>query len=140
MYICKHFKIKELVPLSIIIQYGENGAWSLLTDDIKITADAIRKYFGKAMTVNGKGQQFRGLRTPESRDYNPNSQHAIGKGNAIDFNTAGLTPAFIRKTILDNQHEKAFQLIGGIEDFNGMTWIHVDCRKRILGKIQVFGR
>ena len=135
MIICTHFKIEELVPPDIIIQYG-SSAWALLTDQIKQTADNIREYFGAPMHINTQTLHQRGYRTPGSAEYSPSSQHAIG--NAIDFNIDGLSPEHIRSIILQNQNLPAFSLIGGVEDFPGMSWVHVDCRGRQNGNIVVF--
>ncbi len=137
MYICKHFKIGELVPPEAIVLYKDN-IWGQLTENIKITADAIREHFGREMSINNKYMKYRGLRTSNSSDYNPKSQHSIG--NAIDFTIEDFTPSLIRYEILSNPDIEAFKLIGGVEDFKGMTWVHVDCRPRSNGKILVFNK
>ena len=139
MYICTHFKIEELVPPEIITKYGSSQAWSLLTDPIKQTADMIRNYFNDSMFINRPPQQTqRGLRTPASADYSPTSQHALG--NAIDFDLFHFTPALIRETILAHPNDPAFEMIGGLEDFVGMSWVHVDCRPRLNNQILVFSK
>ena len=136
MYTCSHFKIEELVPPEILLAYGQ-GAWSLLTDPIKQTADMIREYFGSPMHINRPPlQKYRGYRTPACPEWAPGSQHSIG--NAIDFDIDTLTPEYIRRVILNNQSHPSFALIGGLEDFPGMHWVHVDCRARIAGQIVVF--
>lgn len=137
LYICKHFKIGELVPPDAIAMYGA-GIWGKLTEEIKITADLIREYFGKPMTINNRYQKQRGLRTPTSLEYKSGSQHSIG--NAIDFNIDGISPVDIRKEITANIDHEAFMRIGGVEDFPFMPWVHVDCRPRVHGRILIFGR
>ena len=136
MYICQYFKIQELVPPETIAMHGEFGAWSQMTDQIKMTIDKIRTYYNRPVTVNTDTMKYRGLRTPACPEYKPGSQHT--KGNAVDFNIEGITPYQIRMDIMNNPNLYVFNDIGGLEDFPGMTWVHIDCRPRVNGKIAVF--
>ena len=75
---------------------------------------------------NGGSRQWSGLRTKESPYYSSYSQHSFGR--AIDFITPNFDVHQIREDIKKFPNEVAFQYITAIEDFEGMTWVHIDVR------------
>ncbi|BCV28484.1 D-Ala-D-Ala carboxypeptidase family metallohydrolase [Shewanella algae] len=92
MYVCKHFKIYELVDKKhIMIEVKK--AWQLFDPRLLKLLDQLRELFDAPITVNNWfwGGQFsnRGLRTSASSYYRPYSQHSFGR--AVDFDVKGLT-------------------------------------------------
>jgi len=128
-YELKHFKVQEFVDKTT---YSVRGDKSIALMDWRMlwTADAIREYFGKPMTINnwhvGGDRYWSGVRNPKSLNFSKYSQHTFGR--ALDFYIAGIDSSKIRKTILDNPQEGSFQYITTLEDFDGMSWVHIDCR------------
>ncbi len=126
MYTCHHFVIHELVPPAV---YGNRGekAWELLDERLLITLDRLRNRYGR-MTVNnyywGKEREWSGLRTTDSPYYSPFSQHTFGR--AADCLFADQTSEEVRKDILENPDNPAFELIGSIE--LDVSWLHFDVR------------
>jgi hypothetical protein len=124
MYICKHFKIHELVGPEVHAARGEK-AWQLLDDRALETLDALRDKFG-ALTVNDWfwGGRFTesGLRTPGDKHYKPYSQHSFGR--AFDCKFKGISAEEVRKYVLANKKE--FPFLTSYE--NVVTWFHFDVR------------
>jgi len=142
-YTPKYFNVCEFVSRDMYNLLGDD---SLLTMDIRIvmTADLIREYFDVPIIINswrwGGLRNWSGLRTNDSPYYKKTSQHSFGR--AIDFISPNMSAKNMRNTILENPKEPAFKYITGVEDFDGMDWVHVDCRN--LNKKQnrylVFGK
>ena len=90
MYICKHFKIQELVPPEVFKIRGEK-AWELLDERALITLDAIRNRYGTTIVNdydNGGKRKWSGLRTSESPYFSPYSQHTFGRAfDCVFFNS-----------------------------------------------------
>jgi hypothetical protein len=80
----------------------------------------------------GGDRGWSGLRTKNSKYYSPTSQHSLGK--AIDAVFSKYDVEEVRQYILDNQEE--FPHIGGVE--LGVSWLHIDTRPRVNGKIKTF--
>jgi hypothetical protein len=124
-----HFKVQEFVDKDT---YNKRGDASISCIDWRMlwTMDSIRDYFRKPITINnwhiGKEREWSGIRFVESQYYSKLSQHSFGR--AIDFIVSGIDSAEVRKTIRDNPNEDAFKYITTLEDFSGMSWIHIDCR------------
>ena len=132
MYKCEHFKIQELVPPSIYKIYGE-FAWHFFDDRALITLDRLRDKYGPTVVNNWhiKGnRQWSGLRTPESPDYSPGSQHTFGR--AFDCIFKEVSADQVRKDLLDNPEDLTFKLITAVEA--EVWWFHFDVRncKRIM--------
>lgn len=138
-YICQYFKIYELVDPTIYKKRGER-AWELFDPILLETLDAMREYFyhkyNAVMIINtwkwGGNRKWSGFRTPDSPQYSPTSQHSHGR--AVDFllmdnkTKKYLDTQMVRDEIIENQDSFEFDDITTIEDFKGMTWIHVDNR------------
>ena len=124
MYICKHFKIHELVPPHIYEKRGEK-AWELLDERALITLDALRDRFGVATVNNykyGGDRCWSGLRTPDSPYYSETSQHSLGKAFDVIFKEVSAEKA--REYILTHPNE--FPYLTGLE--LDVTWLHFDVR------------
>lgn len=128
-YTPTHFITEEFVDPDTFAVRGKD---SLGCMDVRmlITADAIREYFNKSMTINnwkwGGNRKWSGLRTTKSPDYITYSQHTFGR--AIDFIMKDISAQEIRDEIKSHQDHPAFRFITAIEDFPEMNWCHVDCR------------
>jgi len=122
----KHFKIHELVPEHIYIDYGDS-AWKFIDSRLIETIDKLKEHFnlGK-MTINNyawKGdRKWSGLRTPESPYYSETSQHSFGR--AVDIVFSDYSAEEVRNYIINNPHE--FPYIKGIE--LNVDWVHIDTR------------
>jgi hypothetical protein len=139
----KWFKTQELIHPEIYRKWGEK---SLMFMDVQIlwTIDQIREYFAflgyEGVTVNdwcfGGERKFSGLRPFNSEIGASMSQHKFGR--AIDFLVKGLSATEVRKIILDNQKEEAFKYITRMEDFAGMSWVHIDNANLVIPQDEIF--
>lgn len=125
-----HFKLEEFIDPDIFSQYGDQSV-QFLDDRLIHLANAIREYYGVAVTINNwhlHGQfSQRGLRRFDTTTGAKMSQHKFGR--AIDINIAGKTPQEIYADILEN--EKMFMEFGltTIENIHATpTWNHLDVR------------
>lgn len=136
MYKCRNFKIYELVPPNIYKKSGEK-AWLLFDDRILWTIDAIHDELSRTnkrkikMYVNnwkwGGLLKGRGYRQRPMWKWWGMSQHYSGR--AIDFHIDGISSGLIRKWIINNRNKlDCLKYIRGVEDFDGMSWVHVDVR------------
>ncbi len=126
----EHFKTQELVDPIIYAKRGEKSLM-LLDNRILLTMDLIKHYFDmKSVIVNNwlweGDRQWSGLRIPESPYYSNTSQHSYGR--AIDFYIKGMESKDVRKEIIANADHENFKYITSMEDFDGMSWVHIDCR------------
>lgn len=124
MYLPKYFNAHEFVDPLIIGERG-NKSFELIDDRILITADQLRKAFGKTTINNwnwGGDRKWSGLRSKSSPYYSPTSQHTFGR--AIDCIFEDVTAEEARQYIL--LHPDQFPHVSFIED--EVSWLHVDCR------------
>jgi uncharacterized protein YcbK (DUF882 family) len=128
-YTLIHFTIKEFVDPET---YKVRGEQSIALIDWRMlwTMDMIREYFNKPITINNwhinGNREWSGIRYSNSPYYSQYSQHSYGR--AIDFLVQDIESSEVRKTIINNVNEEAFKYITTVEDFEGMEWIHIDCR------------
>jgi hypothetical protein len=129
-----NFTVKELVPRAIYKHRGESAIQCLdyrIVSAVDLLRDNLRTLgHDNAFVINnwhsGGNRQFCGLRTPDSADYSPTSQHTFGR--ALDIKTA--TPlSVIHAHIID--HPNLYSAIRFIEIDIG--WLHVDCRDNADG-------
>ena len=136
-YIPKHFKIQELVDRETYNKYGERSI-QFMDARIVRTADKIREYFGKSMTINNwlwdGDREWSGLRTPKSPYYSTHSQHSFGR--AIDFLIKGVSAEEVRAEILKKPWHNAFKYITTLED--DVDWVHADTRAYGKNKNGIF--
>jgi len=136
-YIPKYFKVQEFIDKSTYEKYGD---YSLRFMDMRIiiTADKIREYFGKRMTINNwlwkKNREWSGLRTAKSPYYSPYSQHSFGR--AIDFLIEGVDANEVREEIIKHPWHDAFKYITTLED--DVSWVHADTRAYDKNKNGIF--
>jgi hypothetical protein len=126
MYICKYFKIHELVPRQTYKVRGER-AWELIDDRLLITLDSLREKFG-SITINNYEwnghRQWSGLRTPGSPYYSQYSQHSFGRAADCIFNETSTD--IVRNDIIENPDDDCYKLINAIE--LKVSWLHIDIR------------
>lgn len=138
----ENFETVELVHPRIFSDFGE-ASLQFFDPRILWTIDAIRKYFNSPVYVNnwdsGGSLKNRGLRTFDSTTGSFFSMHKFGK--AIDFTVAGQTPVEIRNWIKEKHGSlECLQFITRIEDFDGMTWVHIDCANVTSNELLVFSK
>jgi len=130
-YIPKYFAPYELVDRHTY-DIRRDKSYQLFDSKLLWTMDRIKEYFGinHSVTINnwhwGGDREWSGLRTYGSPYYSFYSQHSFGR--AIDFIISGISSKEIREVIKKNPNHKAFKYITAIEDFDGMTWVHIDTR------------
>jgi len=133
----EHFIIQEFVPPQT---YALFGARSWLAMDVRIvwTADAVREYFKKPVTINTwhNGGQFsaRGYRLPTVKTLDDLTQHKMGR--AIDFDVKGIAAEEVRKEIIAHPTEFYFRFIRRLE--LNVNWVHADCALTNSDKIITF--
>jgi hypothetical protein len=136
----KNFCVEEFVDPEIFHKRGSKSL-QLMNPKILITADRIRDYFDRKMTINnwkwGGSRMWSGLRTASSSYHSMTSQHTFG--NAIDFLIDGIDSKDVRKEIIKNQKDPAFEFVTRLEEFEGMSWVHVDCANVNSNKILIVG-
>jgi hypothetical protein len=126
VYVPKHFRPEELVPEYIFGIFGKSS-YSLLDSRILWTADALREWFDRKITINDwlwKGEfDQRGFRTQvQTAKY---SAHMFGR--AIDFNVEGISAEEVQQRIrMGAGREPALRFVSRIES-GTVGWTHVDC-------------
>jgi hypothetical protein len=137
----RHFAPHELLPgLS-----GEETWESLdpalrakLDDNLLETADDVRDLLGVQCSVNnyadGGKRQWCGLRTDECTIGAAHSQHRLGR--AADLHPEGVTADEARARIRVAVLAGHLPHLGGVE--LGVSWLHIDVRPRVDGKVLEF--
>jgi len=136
MYKCKHFKIYELTDPVTYKAYGEQ-AWDFFTDEILMSIDGVRDFFGVSVTANDwywRGNlQWRGYRPKWCQIGATRSQHRIC--NAVDCDIKGISAEHARQEIVANKDDPRLQHIMRLE--GEVNWLHLDC-KPTENRIRVF--
>ena len=133
----KYFKIQELVPRNIYLSFGMKRSWNFVNQRAFEGLYALRLYIGHPMIINNyhvRGdRQWCGFRTPDSPYYSVTSQHTLA--NAYDIISPTITLEELQDFVKKNY--KQFN-IGGLEV--GISWLHVDWRYNLNGKLLIFGK
>lgn len=126
-YTPKHFKASEFLP---------NGYTdlSVMDDRILELADQVRELLGVPCTINANGRSLCGFRPKDCKIGAPKSQHKLGK--AVDLHPIGMTAEDGRRLIRKAVDAGGLVNLGGVE--LGVSWIHIDCRDRVDGKVLYF--
>lgn len=127
MYKSKYFKDSELLPKGFT-------DITVMSEKILMMADEVRELVGHPLTVNADGRNWCGYRTPDCKIGVSKSQHKLG--NAVDLHCDSLTADEIREEIKKSISVGGLKWIGGIE--LDCSWVHIDCRPRINGKVLYF--
>ncbi len=124
MYIPKYFKPEELVPPDIFEKRGDKSI-ELIDERVLFTLDRLRETFGTCTVNNwsyGGPYSQSGLRTSDSEDYSPTSQHTFGR--AMDCKFKNVPAAQVREQVIENKI--LYPYITFIED--DVSWFHFDVR------------
>ena len=143
----KYFKIQEFVPKKTYEELGET-AWKLISPRWIDIMDSIQELFGdKKVVINNwdkpvigyRDFQFRGIRTKDSKEYNPNSQHCKIPLECSDFNVVGLNAHQVACKIMENGvklHAMGVRRTESAKD--APTWTHLDCKETGKKTIHIF--
>jgi len=111
LYICKYFKINELVPEELIkSKTNQTLMWYIFDQNLLVTIDMIREFVDTPIYINTKnynGQVFNesGFRFFENVSDDKKSavlsQHKFGRANDLKFNGNGWTPEKLRLYMQD---------------------------------------
>lgn len=127
----KYFKAEELLPKGVTDT-------SLLDPKLLQLIDEIRELLGVPCTINdyasGGTRQWCGLRTAACTIGAKKSKHR--EGLAADLHPIGMTAEEARAIIKKAISEGKLKNLGGVE--NSVSWVHVDCRDRVNGKVKWF--
>lgn len=141
------FRIEELVPKSIYRHRGDK-AWELLDIRLVWLVDCFKMWLENKkakkipFTINNwlwKGSRnWSGFRTVGYKGYSPTSQHSLGR--AFDILVKGfpirevqeLLEEFVN-TYFEEIQELHLQVT--IEMGSSVTWLHIDSRPNISGKL-----
>lgn len=126
-YVPEYFTLNELVPSYIFELVRPSVLWNIFDDRILITADRLRKRYGKLLANtwawNGR-HQHRGYRPQACSIGSVYSQHRFGR--ALDLEPIDVTAEEIRQDMLKEPADMEFEYITAIE--LGVPWLHIDCR------------
>ena len=123
----RHFDKEELLPK------GFEDA-SVLDPNLLLMIDEIRELLGVPCTINADGRNWCGYRTKDCPIGATHSQHKLGK--AADLHPQGMSAEVARQKVKEAIKNGKLKYIGGIE--LDVSWLHVDCRDRINGKVIYF--
>ena len=140
-YKVRHFQPHELLP-------GLSGdeTWESLDPELRArlddrlleTCDDVRDLLGTPCTINdyavGGTRKWCGLRTPECKIGAPKSQHR--KGMAADLHPRGLSAEMAREIVRNAVAAGKLPHLGGVE--LDVSWLHLDTRPRVGGKVLWF--
>jgi hypothetical protein len=149
MYICKHFKIQELVSKQVYnyftTKYGALFCWRFFQEQILRELDKIRDYHGQAITINnwnrGGSLSQCGLRAnvdplvkAKSTPYC--SGHTLGI--AFDLHSADNKKLYKDiETLIKNGTLKAFRRLESPQSTK-YAWVHVDGLQTTDNKFEIF--
>jgi len=135
-YICKHFKIYELVDPATYRRFGEQ-AWMFFDNDTLRMIDRLREYFNVPMVINdwhwGGKFQWSGLRTVDCTEGSTWSIHRLAK--AFDIKAKDISADAMRDEIMAHQDHPFLKYINRMED--DVSWLHVD-RANVENRIVLF--
>ena len=127
----KYFDIEELLP-------RDCTDTSKLNKKLLKLIDEVRELLGVPCTINnwkgGGSRQWCGLRTAKCTIGALHSQHRIGCG--ADLHPEGMSAEVARTKIKEAVAKGLLKDLGGVE--LGVSWLHVDCRDRVNGKVLWF--
>lgn len=124
--IAKNLFLDEYIPKSLYLKYEKSTHILIgLLDNRLVKADQmLRDEFG-VVTINnwwnGGDRNWSGLRTSESSDFSPTSQHSYGRASDKLFAN---TPAEIVRQYI----EQNWQILGITCIEINVSWVHSDVR------------
>lgn len=143
-YICKHFKIQELVSPYIYNKFG-SLAWIFFDTEVLKDLDRIREYHKMPIIINnwtGSGAFSQcGLRSNidplvKNKTTVYCSAHLMGK--AFDLHSTNNIKLYEDvKTLIENGTLKAFRRLESPKS-TGYGWVHVDSFRTQNDKLSIF--
>jgi uncharacterized protein YcbK (DUF882 family) len=131
MYQLKHFQPSEFLP------EGHDDL-SVMDERLLETCDDVRDLLGTPCSINtwnfGGDREWCGFRTPDCTIGAAHSQHRLGK--AADLHPVGMDANTARAKIREAVAAGQLPHLGGME--LGVSWVHVDVRDRVGGKVVEF--
>lgn len=124
----KYFDWEELLPP------GYEDKHELIDANLLLLIDQIRELLGVPCTINADGRTLCGYRPPDCKTGAPKSMHKLGK--AADLHPKGMSAEDARTLIRKAVDQGLLPLLGGVE--LAVSWLHVDVRPRINGKVLWF--
>ena len=124
----KHFDWDELLPP------GYEDKHELIKPNLLILIEQVRELLNVPCTINSGDRTLCGYRPPDCKVGAPKSQHKLG--NAADLHPKGMSAKDARTLIKKAVDKGMLPLLGGVE--KGVSWLHVDCRDRVNGKVVWF--
>lgn len=129
-YVCRHYKIQELVPRALFLEFEKKNQldllWMIFDPRTLWTGDALRDRYGP-MSVNtwaqGGDREESGFRIWTTTTGARLSQHKFGR--AEDLHPKNVTPDEMRMDALKNPEVEPFKLITRIER-DTLAWFHYD--------------
>ena len=128
-YTLRHFREDEFLPDGFT-------DFSVMDPRILQTCDDIRDLLGVPCKINADGRQWCGYRTPDCTLGAAHSQHRLG--HAADLHPVGMTADDARAIIRHAVAAGKLPYLGGVEV--GVSWVHVDTRPRVGGKVLEFSK
>lgn len=133
MYICKYFRLQELVSPLVFEKYGQ-FAWYFFDSEFLEDIDTLREAWGKPLIINNwhNGGHYKesGLRCNRDNIVKNKTQpylsgHVLGR--AVDIKPLKIADVSnLYLTVIDNF--KNFKKLSRLEDIKkAPTWVHVDC-------------
>lgn len=149
MYICKYFKIEELVSKQVYEyfsrKYGVNFCWKFFQERVLKDLDIIREFHGQAITINnwkfGGSLIQCGLRSNVDPLVKAKltpycSGHTLGI--AFDLHSKDNKKLFNDVlNLIDNGTLKAFRRLESRQSTKD-GWVHVDALQTESGKLEIF--
>jgi len=127
----KYFNREELLPEG----FDDD---SVLDPNLLTLIDAVRELLGVPCKINnwhkGGGRQWCGYRSSECTIGAPKSQHR--KGKAADLHPEGMSAEDARAKVKEAVAYGLLPELGGVE--LGVSWLHLDTRPRVNGKVLWF--
>jgi hypothetical protein len=132
----QHFAIQELVPEEVFLARGQR-AWQLIDNRLIENYDALREQLGTPITINdwtsGGNRSASGLRVPGMAHFSLYSMHTFGKaGDSVCSIPAQDIRNMIKAGEIEMPHPACF------EEFDGMSWFHMDVRNFSNGHTYFF--
>lgn len=119
----KYFNITELVAPEILSVLTEDCAWRLFPGQIIPMLDLLRVDYGAAVTINGNGLRYCGLRPQNCTEGALRSSHkGFGDVQGFDLHCADMDK--MRKLITVNNRK--YGIVRMENPAATKTWIHVE--------------
>ncbi len=135
-HITHNFRLGEFISPYDKKKLSPDQLYNWIDSDLVMTLQHIRNHYQKSIRVTSgyRSLEYHKMLYKGSK-YPAGSLHLINK--AIDFVVTDVDSKEVRKWIKDNwETNLTLRHITGLEDFKGMSWVHIDSRNST--HLQVF--